>query len=91
MKIVVKFGGSSLASAEQFKKVADIIHADPHRRFFVDNQVFFSNFMHFSFIFIDTCAIINLITILYHYKTSKSTCFTSLSIPIPNKNSLHVP
>ena len=25
MKIVVKFGGSSLASAEQFKKVADII------------------------------------------------------------------
>ena len=25
---VVKFGGSSLASAEQFKKVADIIHAD---------------------------------------------------------------
>ena len=35
MKIVVKFGGSSLASAEQFKKVADIIHADPHRRFAV--------------------------------------------------------
>lgn len=35
MKIVVKFGGSSLASAEQFKKVADIIHADPHRRFVV--------------------------------------------------------
>lgn len=35
MKIVVKFGGSSLASAEQFKKVADIIHADPHRRYVV--------------------------------------------------------
>ena len=35
MKIVVKFGGSSLASAEQFKKVADIIHAAPHRRFVV--------------------------------------------------------
>ena len=29
MKKVVKFGGSSLASAEQFQKVADIIHADP--------------------------------------------------------------
>ena len=29
---VVKFGGSSLASAEQFKKVADIIHADESRR-----------------------------------------------------------
>ncbi len=27
MKKVVKFGGSSLASAEQFQKVADIIHA----------------------------------------------------------------
>ncbi len=35
MKIVVKFGGSSLASAEQFKKVADIIHADPNRRYVV--------------------------------------------------------
>ena len=28
MKKVVKFGGSSLASARQFKKVADIIKAD---------------------------------------------------------------
>ena len=28
MKKVVKFGGSSLASAEQFKKVGDIFHAD---------------------------------------------------------------
>ena len=28
MKKVVKFGGSSLASAEQFKKVGDIIRAD---------------------------------------------------------------
>ena len=32
---VVKFGGSSLASAEQFKKVGDIIHADESRRFVV--------------------------------------------------------
>jgi aspartate kinase len=32
---VVKFGGSSLASAEQFKKVADIIHADENRRYIV--------------------------------------------------------
>ena len=35
MKKVVKFGGSSLASAEQFKKVADIIRADKERRFVV--------------------------------------------------------
>ena len=35
MKKVVKFGGSSLASAQQFKKVADIIHADPERRYVV--------------------------------------------------------
>ena len=35
MKKVVKFGGSSLASAEQFQKVADIIHADPERRYVV--------------------------------------------------------
>ena len=28
MKKVVKFGGSSLASARQFKKVADIIKSD---------------------------------------------------------------
>lgn len=32
---VVKFGGSSLASAEQFRKVADIIKADSDRRFVV--------------------------------------------------------
>lgn len=32
---VVKFGGSSLASAEQFKKVADIIHSDDSRRYVV--------------------------------------------------------
>ncbi len=32
---VVKFGGSSLADAGQFKKVADIIHADENRRFVV--------------------------------------------------------
>ena len=35
MKKVVKFGGSSLASAQQFKKVADIIHADKERKFVV--------------------------------------------------------
>ena len=33
MKKVVKFGGSSLASAEQFKKVGDIIRADASRRY----------------------------------------------------------
>lgn len=32
---VVKFGGSSLADANQFKKVADIVLADPTRRFVV--------------------------------------------------------
>ena len=32
MKKVVKFGGSSLASAEQFKKVGDIIRSDESRR-----------------------------------------------------------
>lgn len=35
MKKVVKFGGSSLASAEQFRKVGDIIHADEARRYVV--------------------------------------------------------
>ena len=33
MKKVVKFGGSSLANAKQFKKVADIIKADKSRRY----------------------------------------------------------
>ena len=32
---VTKFGGSSLASAEQFKKVADIVLADRDRKFVV--------------------------------------------------------
>ena len=32
---VVKFGGSSLASAEQFKKVASIIHAEKERHYVV--------------------------------------------------------
>ena len=46
---VTKFGGSSLASAEQFKKVADIVLADrdrkyvvpsaPGKRFSADNKV----------------------------------------------------
>lgn len=35
MKKVVKFGGSSLASAEQFRKAGEIIHADKGRRFVV--------------------------------------------------------
>lgn len=35
MKKVVKFGGSSLASAEQFKKVENIIHQDESRRYVV--------------------------------------------------------
>ena len=35
MKKVVKFGGSSLASAEQFKKVGDIIRSDAARRYVV--------------------------------------------------------
>jgi len=35
MKKVVKFGGSSLASAEQFKKVGDIILADADRKYVV--------------------------------------------------------
>ncbi len=32
---VVKFGGSSLADANQFRKVAEIVHADKNRRFVV--------------------------------------------------------
>ena len=32
---VTKFGGSSLASAEQFKKVADIVLADRDRKYVV--------------------------------------------------------
>ena len=35
MKKVVKFGGSSLASAEQFQKVEAIIRRDPERRYVV--------------------------------------------------------
>lgn len=35
MKKVVKFGGSSLASAKQFKKVGEIIRGDKSRRFVV--------------------------------------------------------
>ena len=34
---VAKFGGSSLASAEQFKKVGAIIRADASRRYVVDS------------------------------------------------------
>ena len=35
MSKVVKFGGSSLASAEQFQKVGDIIRSDAGRRYVV--------------------------------------------------------
>lgn len=35
MRKVVKFGGSSLASADQFKKAAEIIRADEERKFVV--------------------------------------------------------
>ena len=35
MKKVVKFGGSSLASAEQFRKVGEIIRAEEDRRYVV--------------------------------------------------------
>ena len=35
MKKIVKFGGSSLADATQFKKVAKIIKSDESRRFVV--------------------------------------------------------
>ena len=35
MAKVVKFGGSSLANAQQFKKVADIIKADPTRKYVI--------------------------------------------------------
>ena len=33
MKKVVKFGGSSLANAEQFEKVGDIIRSEESRRY----------------------------------------------------------
>ena len=32
---VVKFGGSSLASSQQFKKVGEIIHAEESRKYIV--------------------------------------------------------
>ena len=35
MKKVVKFGGSSLASAEQFRKVGEIVRAEEDRRYVV--------------------------------------------------------
>ena len=35
---VVKFGGSSLASAEQFAKVGDIIRADESRKYVVPRR-----------------------------------------------------
>ena len=38
MKKIVKFGGSSLASAEQFEKVGKIIRADESRRYVVPSR-----------------------------------------------------
>ena len=38
MKKVVKFGGSSLASAEQFKKVGAIIKSDESRVYVVPSE-----------------------------------------------------
>ena len=38
MKKVVKFGGSSLASAEQFEKVGDIIRSDESRRYVIPKE-----------------------------------------------------
>ena len=35
MRKVVKFGGSSLADAEHFRQVAEIIKSDPTRRYIV--------------------------------------------------------
>ena len=35
MKKVVKFGGSSLASAKQFKKAGEIIRSDKSRRYVI--------------------------------------------------------
>ena len=35
MKKIVKFGGSSLANAEQFQKVGEIIRSDESRRYVV--------------------------------------------------------
>ena len=37
MKKVVKFGGSSLANAEQFRKVGDIIRSEEGRRYVVQS------------------------------------------------------
>ena len=39
MKKVVKFGGSSLASAEQFRKVGEIIRSDEGRRYVVPSAL----------------------------------------------------
>ena len=35
MKKVVKFGGSSLASAQQFRKVGDIVRAEEDRKYVI--------------------------------------------------------
>ena len=41
---VVKFGGSSLASAEQFAKVGKIINADKERRYVVPRKKKFQRY-----------------------------------------------
>lgn len=33
--VVAKFGGSSLADADHFKRIKEIVNADPDRRFIV--------------------------------------------------------
>ena len=38
MKKIVKFGGSSLANAEQFQKVGEIIRSDESRRYVVPER-----------------------------------------------------
>ena len=43
MSKVVKFGGSSLADAKQFKKVYQIIKEDKERKFVVHKNTIFSS------------------------------------------------
>lgn len=53
MKKVVKFGGSSLASAEQFVKVGNIIRADKNRQYVVPSapgQTFSGRYKSYRFI-----------------------------------------
>ena len=36
--VVAKFGGTSVADADQFRKIADIIRENPERRFIVVSE-----------------------------------------------------